>query len=59
MHMVNNFKVAGKYEMGCRSFNFLHEYGDLEQVYLTYITSSNSWNDSLGRVFFYMKHNSN
>ena len=26
MHMVNDFKVAGKYWRGCRYFNSLHEY---------------------------------
>ena len=51
MHMVNNFKVAGKYWRGCRSFNSLHEYEDLEQVYLTYVKSINSWDDGLGRAF--------
>ena len=50
MHMVNNFKVAGKYWRGCKSFNSLHEYEDLEQVYLTYIESNNSWIGGLGRV---------
>ena len=30
IHMVNNFKVAGKYWRGCRSFNSLHEYEDYE-----------------------------
>ena len=44
-NMVNNFKVLGKYWRGCRSFNSLHEYEDLEQVYLTCIKSINSWND--------------
>ena len=50
MHMVNNFKVAGKYWRGCKCFNSLHEYEDLEQVYLTYIESNNSWIGGLGRV---------
>ena len=50
MDMVNNFKVTGKYWRRCRSFDSLHEYEDLEQVYLTYIKSINSWNDGLGRV---------
>ena len=61
MHMVNNFKVTEKYWRGCRPFNSLHEYEDLEWVYLTYTKSINSWNDGLGRVpsFIYMKCNSN
>ena len=35
--MVNNFKLAGKYLKGSRSFDFLHGYEDLKQVYLAYI----------------------
>ena len=35
LHMVNNSKVAGKYWRGCTSFNSLHKYEDLEQVYLS------------------------
>ena len=31
--MVNNFKVAGKYWIGCRSCDSLHKYEDLKQVY--------------------------
>ena len=34
--MVKSFKVAANYCRGCRSFNSLHEYEELEQVYLTY-----------------------
>ena len=50
MHMVDNFKVAGKYWRGWRFFNSLYEYEDLEQVYLTYVKTINSWNDGLGWV---------
>ena len=39
-----NFKVAGKYWRGCRSFDSLHEYEDLEQVF------AGSWNEGLGRL---------
>ena len=53
MHIVDNFKVAGKYWSGGRSFDFLHEYECLEQVYLTYIKTINSWNDGLGRVSWF------
>ena len=49
MHMVNNFKVARKYWIECRFFNYSHEHEDLEQVYLTYIKGINSWT-GLGRV---------
>ena len=53
LHMVNNSKVAGKYWRGCTSFNSLHEYEDLEQVYLTYIKRINSWDDGLGRLCWF------
>ena len=49
MHIVDDLRVAGKYWRGYRLFNSLHEYADLEQVYLTYIKSINSWFDGLGR----------
>ena len=36
-HIVGNFRVAGKYWWGCRSFNFFTWIWRLQQVYLTCI----------------------
>ena len=54
---MHNFKAAGKHWRGCRSFNSLHEYEDLQQVYLTYIKDINSWYDGLGQVFCLHNYN--